>query len=127
VRFTATSEPSHVSYCHCNDCRQASGAPVSAFVGFAADAVTVEGDALTTYQNGAATSDFCKICGTPISYSDTGIPNRVYFMLGAMDAPQEYKPTLHAYVRQQLHYLHMPDGLPRYPGTSVPRTDGPTT
>ena len=34
VRFEASAEPHHVSYCHCGDCRRASGAPVSAFVGF---------------------------------------------------------------------------------------------
>ena len=39
VRFQATSDPEHVSYCHCGDCRRATGAPVSAFVGFGASAV----------------------------------------------------------------------------------------
>ena len=47
-------------------------------------------------------------------------------MLGAMDAPANYKPTLHAYVREQLPFVHMPDGLPRHPKTSVPRPDGTT-
>jgi len=46
---------------------------------------------------------------------------------GAMDAPATYKPTLHARVRSQLPFLHMPDGLPRYPGTSVPRPGDPQT
>ena len=35
-------------------------------------------------------------------------------MLGAMDTPENYKPTLHAYVREQLPFVHMPDGLPRH-------------
>ena len=30
VRFEASADPHHVSYCHCKDCRRASGAPVSA-------------------------------------------------------------------------------------------------
>jgi hypothetical protein len=79
VRFEASVEPNHVSYCHCSDCRKATGAPVTAFVGFAADQVSLTGDALK---------------------------------------------TLHAYVREQLPYLHMPDGLPRHLRTSVPRPDG---
>ena len=41
--------------------------------------------------------------------------------------PANYKPTLHAYVREQLPFVHMPDGLPRYPKTSVPRPDGDDT
>jgi hypothetical protein len=121
VRFEASAEPHHISYCHCTDCRKASGAPVSAFVGFMADEVTVIGDALTTYDSGSARRNFCGVCGAPIAYIDQRLADRIYFTLGAMDAPENYKPTLHAYVREQLSFVHMPDGLPRYPRTSVPR------
>jgi hypothetical protein len=121
VRFETSAEPVHISYCHCADCRKATGAPVSAFVGFAADAVTISGEALRSFDNGPVTRSFCGGCGTPIAYADERIGETIYFMLGAMDSPQDYKPTLHAYVREQLPYLHMPDGLPRQPGTGVPR------
>lgn len=123
VRFEASAAPHHVSYCHCADCRKATGAPVSAFVGFMADEVTITGDALRSFDNGAVTRSFCGTCGSPISYVDARIGDRLYFMLGAMDAPANYKPALHAYVREQLPYLHMPDGLPRHLKTSVPRPD----
>src|SRR5690606_6087422 len=122
-RFEASAAPHHVSYCHCADCRKATGAPVSAFVGFMADEVTITGDALRSFDNGAVTRSFCGTCGSPISYVDARMGDRLYFMLGAMDAPQNYKPTLHAYVREQLPYLHMPDGLPRHLKTSEPRPD----
>jgi hypothetical protein len=52
---------------------------------------------------------------------DDRLENQTYFTLGAMDGPADYKPTHHSHVRSQLPYLHMPDGLPRHPGTSVPR------
>ena len=123
VRFEAAGEPHHISYCHCNDCRQATGAPVSAFVGFYAEEVSLSGDALRTFENGTVTRSFCGACGSPIAYLDQRLADQVYFMLGAMDMPANYKPTLHAYVREQLPYVHMPDGLDRYPKTSVPRPD----
>lgn len=123
VRFEASAEPHHVSYCHCGDCRKASGAPVSAFVGFMADEAAIEGAALRRYENGPVTRSFCGVCGTPVAYLDRRLADRVYFMLGAMDAPENYKPTLHAYAREQLAFVHMPDGLPRYPHTSVPRPE----
>jgi hypothetical protein len=41
-----------------------------------------------------------------------------------MDVPANYRPTRHAFVREQLPYVHMPDGLERFPKTSVPRPDG---
>ena len=123
VRFEAKVEPSHVSYCHCGDCRKATGAPVSAFVGFMAGEVALKGDALNLHENGLVTRSFCGVCGSPIAYADERIGETLYFMLGAMDAPENYKPTRHAYVREQLPFLHMPDDLPRHLKTSVPRPD----
>ena len=124
VRFEASAEPHHVSYCHCVDCRRASGAPVLAFVGFMADEVAVEGEGLRTFDSGPVTRSFCGVCGSPIAYVDARLAGRIYFVLGAMDAPENYVPTLHAYVSQQLPYLHFEDGLPRLERTSVPRPDG---
>jgi len=45
-------------------------------------------------------------------------------MLGAMDVPADFEPTLHAYVSEQLAFLHMQDDLPRHLKTSVKRPDG---
>ena len=93
VRFEAAAEPVHVSYCHCGDCRQASGAPVSAFVGFPGRCGVVRrrGAARPTI-NGPVTRSFCATCGSPIAYVDEPHRrDRIYFMLGAMDAPQDYQ------------------------------------
>jgi len=124
VRFEASAEPLSVGYCHCADCRRATGAPVSAFVGFPGDAARFSGDTLGVYENGAVSRSFCTVCGSPIAYVDQRLAGHIYFMLGAMDVPANYKPTRHAYVREQLPYVHMPDGLQRFVKTSVPRPDG---
>lgn len=123
VRFEVDAEPHHVSYCHCADCRRATGAPVAAFVGFNADAVRIEGKALQTYENDHVARSFCGKCGAPIAYTDDRLAGDVYFMLGAMDSPGHYKPTMHAYVREQLPFVHMPDGLERHLKTSVERPE----
>lgn len=124
VRFQASADPHHVSYCHCNDCRRATGAPVTAFVGFMTDEVSLAGDGLRTFENGDVTRSFCGRCGSPIAYLDSRIGDCIYFYLGVMDEPSLYQPTVHAHVHSQLPFLHIPDGLPREPGTSVPRPDG---
>ncbi|MEQ1951511.1 GFA family protein [Mesorhizobium sp. CN2-181] len=123
VRFEARAEPHHVSYCHCDDCRHASGAPVAAFVGFMANEVTMHGEA-ARFSNGPVARSFCGTCGAPIAYTDARIGDRIYFMLGAMDQPALYHPTHHSYVRSQLPFVHMPDGLPRHDRSSVQRPDG---
>lgn len=124
VRFEASAEPLSVGYCHCTDCRRATGAPVSAFVGFPAEGTVLSGDAMRVFENGAVTRSFCGICGSRIAYVDQRIAGCIYFMIGVMDTPAHYRPTLHAYVREQLPFVHMPDGLDRYPKSSVPRPDG---
>lgn len=121
VSFEASAEPHHISYCHCEDCRRATGAPVSAFVGFRSDAATFAGEEPKVFQNGSVTRSFCGTCGSPIAYRDGRLPGEIYFMLGAMDHPAYFKPTLHAFVREQLPFLHMPDGLPRHLKSSVAR------
>lgn len=124
VRFSASAEPHHVSYCHCGDCRRASGAPVSAFVGFMADEVTFSGTPAKTFHNGPVTRSFCGVCGSPLTYADARLAGRVYFMIGAMDRPEDFPPTCHAHADRQLPYLHITDGLPRHAATTVPRPDG---
>lgn len=124
VRFEACADAHHVSYCHCHDCRRATGAPVTAFVGFMANEVSLAGDGLKRFENGSVTRSFCGVCGSPITYHDRRIGDRIYFYLGVMDKPELYRPTVHAHVRSQLSFLHIPDGLPREAGTSVPRPDG---
>jgi hypothetical protein len=127
VRFEASAEPFHISYCHCSDCRRATGAPVSAYVGFTAEQVAIDGRALKSYENGPVTRSFCGVCGSPLTYTDARLENQIYFMLGAFDMPAYFRPTRHAYVREQLPFLHMPDGLPRHLKSSVPRPDGTDT
>ena len=46
ARSKRSGEPLSVGYCHCSDCRRATGAPVSAFVGFRADEVSLAGETL---------------------------------------------------------------------------------
>jgi hypothetical protein len=121
VRFNAREEPGHVSYCHCSDCRRAGGAPYTAFVGFETKHVAFAGKALKMYENGVVTRSFCGICGSPIAYVDERLEDHIYFLLGVMDHPDAYTPTVHAYLSQKMPYVVLCDGLPQLERTSVPR------
>ena len=44
VRFEAQGEPKFVSNCHCKDCRRATGAAVSTWVGFDSELVSWRGE-----------------------------------------------------------------------------------
>ena len=43
VGVTVYGEPRVVVYCHCEDCRRSSGAPVSVFAGYPAERLEVRG------------------------------------------------------------------------------------
>ncbi len=124
IRFNAQADPFYTSYCHCGDCRRASGAPVAAFVGFRASDVRFEGSTGSTYGKAPVSRSFCGACGAPIAYRDERIPDQIFFMLGAMDAPENYPPRVHGFVQEQLSFFHIDDGLPRLQTMTVQRPSG---
>lgn len=123
IRFEVCTEPFYTSYCHCSDCRHASGAPVAAFVGFRADDVVFRDFTGATYGKYPIQRSFCPTCGAPIAYRDARIDDQIFFMLGAMDQPDRYPPTVHGYAGEQLPFLHINDGFPRLEANTAPRPD----
>lgn len=121
VRFVARAEPSYLSYCHCTDCRKATGAPVTAFVGFPIAAAGFEGEARRTFRDGRIARSFCSVCGSPLDYRDEALPDEVYVLLGVMDEPERFAPTLHAFESERLPFLKIDDHLPRFARFAVER------
>jgi len=85
VRFVATGRPYRVGMCHCLDCRKHHGALFHASAIFPAASVTVEGQ--TGQYRGR---HFCPKCGSPV-FGRSGDETEVN--LGALDAPDQFKPT----------------------------------
>lgn len=122
VRFRAGSEPIWVSYCHCKDCRKATGAPVVVFVGFAGSDIEMLGGAATSYVSSPGIKrTFCPRCGSPLSYEDGRLSGEIYFHIGNFDAPERFKPARHGWTSHALSWLHIGDDLPRHERFSRPR------
>lgn len=121
VAFTARAEPHFTSYCHCEDCRRATGAPVAAFVGFMRDEIEWDRDGFATFGQPLVARLFCPQCGAPIGYCDERLPDRIYFYTTAMAEPERFPPTQHAYTGEQLPWLELADDLPRNAATTVQR------
>ncbi|MGY6706761.1 MAG: GFA family protein [Rhizobiaceae bacterium] len=118
---TATdADPVLHSYCHCRDCRKQTGAPVMAFVGFREEALTWHGEP-KIWSAGGVVRSFCDNCGSQIGYRDVKLPGEIYLALGFMDEPERYPPTLHAFEKHRLSFLHIEDDLPRFEGFSIER------
>jgi len=85
VRIRASGEPYRVGLCHCLDCRRHHGALFAATAIFPEDAVTVEGE--TRAHQGR---HFCPRCGSSVFARSA---DEVEVHLGALDAPNQLKPT----------------------------------
>jgi hypothetical protein len=85
VRVVARGEPNRVGLCHCLDCRKHSGTLFFAAAIFSAEAVTISGET-RAYRN----RHFCPTCGSSVFGLWNG---EVDLHLGALDAPDQFKPT----------------------------------
>jgi hypothetical protein len=85
VRVEAKGEPYRVGICHCMDCRKHHGALFHASAIFPADAVTVTGETRSYRRR-----HFCPACGSPVFGRSE---DEVEVNLGALDAPDVFKPS----------------------------------
>ena len=118
----ATQMPQTIAYCHCIDCRRATGAPVAAFAAFDETAVTFTPDeGRKVVANPGVMRTFCATCGSPLAGRYAYLPGQVYIAVGVLDQANDLAPQLHAHESQRLTWLHIDDGLERFATTSRSR------
>ena len=113
ITFTATPEELWVCYCHCDDCKKATGAPVSTYVGIQTKDVSFKGTPKKYATSEGVSRAWCERCGTPISYESIRWPDEIHFHIGIFDHPEELVPTGHVYTKEQLPWFEVKDDLPR--------------
>jgi hypothetical protein len=122
VRSRALGEPLCVVYCHCRDCRRATGAPVSVFAGYPSERVeALAGEPVSYESSPGVRRSFCGRCGTSLSYEDKRLPGEIYLSVGAFDAPERFRPQSHGWESQRLGWLSISDALGRHPESGRPR------
>ena len=126
VRFRLRGDPFWVSYCHCGDCRKASGGAFMVFAGYRREQVEMlgAGPAVHSSSTGVRRS-FCAECGTPMAYEHEALGGEIYLHIGTIDGAEALAPVCHAWDSQRLPWLELADDLPRHPGNSRPRPAGP--
>lgn len=123
-RVQAIGEPFWISYCHCRDCRKATGAPATVFVGFHEDDVKFDNRPSVYSSSPSVERLFCGRCGTPLGYRDKNLAGEIYLLVGIFEGPELFQPERHAWVSEQLPWLHIEDELPRHAEFSRPRSSG---
>jgi hypothetical protein len=94
VRFQAIGKPKWVLWCHCQSCRRHSGAPVSVFVSFADDVVSLTHGVIAKYQSSPGVErGFCARCGSTLTCSNPKLRGETHFHIGAFERAAELAPT----------------------------------
>ena len=118
VSMASEFTPEFTVYCHCDDCRRATGSPVLASVAFPKSTITWTGeDSVSRFINGTATRLFCSNCGSPIAQEHESRNDLTFINTGFMENPEAYPPKYHSYSGDQLSWLRLDDELPRHKAT----------
>lgn len=122
VRLGLPGEPLWAAWCHCADCRRATGAPASAWIGYRHRQVRWLGERAAEYRSSPhVTRGFCARCGSTLTYHDDRLDEEIYLAAGVLDDPAAAAPQAHAWDHTRLPWVRLDDGLPRVAGYSRPR------
>lgn len=123
VRYEASGAPLGVGYCHCRSCRQHTGAPLVAYVGFAADQVRFSGEARSTYASSpGVVRSFCGRCGSSLTWegvTQTAKTAIIEFHISTLDDAERFTPEEHTRYTERISWLEVADDLPRYRGVGA--------
>lgn len=123
VRFLARGEPRWIAHCHCESCRRATSAALVTYAGFAIEDVIWSGlDRAKFSSSPGVERSFCPRCGSPLSFSGERWPGEIHLFAVSFDDPGKLLPTVHVHAGEQLPWLQLADGLPRF--ATTPR-EGP--
>lgn len=120
ISFIAEGEPLYHSICHCNDCRRWSGSPITSWMAFKTDQVTIKGHTASYRSSENATREFCGACGTGLFYlNPVLLPGIVDIQSGTIDHLALYAPKEHIMTKDKLPWFDELKQLPQfqtYPG-----------
>lgn len=104
VRFAAGGQPRFVANCHCRDCRRATGAAFSTWVGYRDEALDWTGERAIHESSPGVARGFCAVCGTPLSFGGGKWPGETHLLIGAFDDPAGLVPSGDVFTDEKLDW-----------------------
>jgi len=115
LRLAVRGEPMRVSACHCRACQRRTGSAFGLQARFAADAVTIEGDAseyIRTADSGHRIHlHFCPACGSTVYYRFENHAQFIGIAVGAFADPGFPPPQFSVWEKRRHPWVAMPDGV----------------
>ena len=104
-------------YCHCDDCRRNSAAPITAWFGVPLKKFKWVGQTPKTYESSKGVyRHFCEDCGSPLGFEADHYPDGMNLYAASLEDPRNYKPTFHVNYESKLPWLDMDDELTKHAG-----------
>jgi len=114
ISLTVQNPAQTVTYCHCNDCRRITGAPVAVFAAFDAGDLTISPDPGPVSAYRGVERWFCRKCGSPLAARFDYLPKQIYVPIGVLDQANGLIPQLHCHTESCLPWLQIDDDLERH-------------
>jgi hypothetical protein len=115
VRYEARGDGRHRSFCHCESCRRAIGAPMVPWATFALKNFSILQGRLAEYRSSpSVTRGFCADCGTSLTYQHEERADEIDLTLTSLDQPGALTPLMHIWVEDKPSWVIIADGLPQF-------------
>ncbi|MEM9331706.1 MAG: GFA family protein [Pseudomonadota bacterium] len=120
VRFSIKGSLLWSGHCHCESCRRQTSSPMTTYFCVRESDMMFHGESLEIYESSEGVErSFCKICGTPMSYTNQSRPGEIDLYVASLDFPEKLSPEKHMCWEERLPWLSISDDLPKSTG------DGP--
>ena len=116
VRFEVADAFLYAGYCHCSQCRTATGSAFSTFAGIDGSKLTIisgSGRINVFRSRDGDRINFCATCGTQVFTLLSG-SELAHVPFGALREAPQIQPGFHAFVGSKAPWYEINDGLPQY-------------
>lgn len=116
VRYRIDGPVHGINYCHCRQCRKASGTAFATNAAVDRDAFSVESgeERLSRYESSPGKFRyFCSACGSPVYSRSKATPQRLYVRIGTLDSGERLSPDIHIHVASKAPWYPILDDLPQ--------------
>jgi hypothetical protein len=127
VRYRISGRIGPVVYCHCSQCRRASGTAFATNANVRkSDIAFLSGrDRITEFESSPGKiRAFCSRCGSPIYSRTDSDPDHLRIRLGTLDGDPGRRSLAHCWVSSKAAWFAITDALPQFPEGPPPRPSG---
>jgi len=119
VRYEAVGNPECASYCHCDDCKRATGGPYTVGVLVKLSDLHIISGEVKGYSTVAdsgrtITREFCSNCGSPLFTRAEKCPDLIFLKAGSLDNPEVVKPGCQTWTKRAVPWAYVDETLPQY-------------